>query len=206
MMMMKMINKNESFERGNQTENLFVHIAKQKNYKIQYASKDENINKHIDVYVLDSSRKYAVDIKAQKREKRNLIIQDEWHVIEFIAVHSSVANNKNIEDDSIFNPNNPDFSIGSNRPGWVFGKADIIAFECNHVFLLVDRLALLNKTKTLIDFSKKVKNSVDAKYCVFTRKNRGDLISYIHKKDLEQIVFEKWFKPIDLTNVHYFCS
>ena len=193
-----MTKTNESFELGNASEKLFFEMARRRKYAIRKSNKQQNIYDHIDVFIERNNVKKSIDIKSQKRETRHSTIQDDWHVLEFIAVTYPITNEVQLKN-AFFNPLSPDFTIGSNRKGWLYGKCTHIAFELNYSFVLVKRETLLKLSSELIDFTKYVSHSKDAKYCVFSRKNRGDLISYIHKNDFFDIADEIWIKPIILT-------
>ncbi len=191
--MMKKMN-NQSFTTGLAAEQEFVQLARKKKMNVRLATKRENIEDHIDVHLNDF---ISVDIKSLKRTYRGGIQQDEWHPIEFIAVTYPATNISNINGE-ILNPLHPDFSIGSKRKGWLYGKAQYIVFELLYTYLFVKRLQLIDLCCEKINFQKYVNHSNDAKYVMYTRKNRGDLISFVNKQDLCSIATTKWYKRINL--------
>lgn len=61
------------------------------------------------------------------------------------------------------------------RPGWLFGKADYIAFECEDCWLCVDRVSLVSILKNKIDFSSISPNNREL-YTICRRHGRLDAI------------------------------
>jgi hypothetical protein len=190
-----MTQKVDTHIQGMVAEDTFLKMAKKREYSITIATKNQNIREHTDVYISKNNVLMAIDIKSAKRENRLGQIQDEWHVLEFIAVTYPKSNYITLNK-TLFDPLVPDFSIGSGRNGWLYGKATHIAFELQYVFLIVPRINLIHFSSENIEFSKFVQYPQQAKYCVYSRDGRGDLISYIHKKDLYHLSTEKWHKPI----------
>ena len=190
-----MTQKVDTHTQGMAAEDTFIKMAKRRDYSTTLATKNQNIREHTDVYITKNNVSMAIDIKSAKRENRRGQIQDEWHVLEFIAVTYPKSNYITIQK-TLFDPLLPDFSIGSGRHGWLYGKATHIAFELQYVFLIVPRINLMQYSAEKIIFSKFAQFPQQAKYCVYSREGRGDLISYVHKKDLYHLSSEKWYKPI----------
>ena len=189
--------KSEAFVAGQRAELQFASIAKSKGWHVRSATRHQNIFNHIDFFISANANTYSVDVKAQKKESRNLHQQDEWHVIEFVGVVHPATTIVNFSENT-FDPLNPNFSLGSGRHGWIYGDATMIAFEMSDEFVIVNRKRLLRHCANLINFSRRVLVSQYAKYCVYSRKDRGDLVSYIHKNDLYNICYLQWKKPTSL--------
>ena len=100
-------------------------------------------------------------MKARKRTSRNSnSYSDDWIWIEF----------KNV--------------IG--KDGWIKGKADFIAFEFENNFLIVKRAELRELCKKLIkDTKTRVTKAKDAKYLLYTRHGRKDLVTQIKRRDIK---------------------
>lgn len=98
---------------------------------IRWATWQEDMNEHWDGEFLIGGEVKRVDIKSQKSIKRGDDPSQTHTWIELVNVN--------------------------NKPGWIFGKADIIAFEYNNDWVLCDRMRLLHQTmKSLsLDFGKK---------------------------------------------------
>jgi hypothetical protein len=75
------------------------------------------------------------------------------------------------------------------NPGWLYGKADYIAFEKTNEFVVVDRLVLLNFMRDKIEENNNeiVNNPHDALYKIYQRKGRQDKISKALMFDMEKI-------------------
>ena len=186
-----------SFNYGKQIEHLFQSVAQKNGWDVVHASKQDDMYRHIDYVMKKDNRTLTVDVKSQKREARFMEIQDEWHAIEFVGVVYPATKTVHFSR-TPFNVCIPNFSLGSGRPGWLYGDADMIAFELQSRFILVDRLSLMNHCAESVKFKPLVHRSQDAKYHAYSRHGRGDLIAYINKKDLYHLAEEKWYKPIVL--------
>lgn len=124
-------------------------------------TKDYNIYNHIDRVVWLEDCMFTVDIKACKAQRRGESpCQDElW--IELYNVRG--------------------------KPGWLFGKADAIAFELRmYEFLIVRRIQLEHIVRRLVDLSTLVDNPLDAMYRTYQRKGRKDLLTKIRVEDVMQ--------------------
>lgn len=175
---------------GNQAEELFCQTAQSRGWNVRSCSARQNMNDHIDFFIQNTKKTYGIDVKAQKRQQRNMNQQTEWIPIEFVGVVHPATKIVHFSH-KVFDPENPCFSLGSGRPGWIYGKADFIAFHMGDTFWMTPRLKLLELCLTTINFCVRAKNSVSAKYVVYSRMGRGDLISYVHKEDVEPFVV-KW--------------
>lgn len=184
----------EASSAGQRAESSFASIARRKGWNVYGATRAQNMFQHIDFFIRSARGEYSVDVKAQKKESRNMHFQDEWHVIEFVGVVYPATNLVNFAE-TVFDPLNPDFTLGSGRHGWIYGDATLIAFEMANEFVIVNRKRLLRHCASIINFNRRVMMSQYAKYCVYSRKDRGDLVSYINKKDLYNICYLQWEKP-----------
>ena len=186
-----------SFLQGTYSENQFLAVASAYQWNVQPSSADENIRQHIDFHISKGNTSYAVDVKGMKSiSRRNAIVQDDWHVVEFIAVVYPAF--KKSKYTPPFNPMNPDFSCGSGRAGWLYGNSDYIAFESKHHWVFVSPPALIQLCARTVDFTTTVPTPQQAQYAVYSRRDRGDLISYIHMEDLYAIRSALWRKSIIL--------
>tara|TARA_R110000824_G_scaffold37519_1_gene115069 strand:- start:113 stop:622 length:510 start_codon:yes stop_codon:yes gene_type:complete len=156
-----------SIEEGLQGEKRFSSIIKSFGLVIKEASFKENVHDHIDFFVKGKTKKlidfhFSVDVKARKRKSRDSDEYDDEYVwIEF----------KNVQG----------------RRGWLYGKADKIAFETEAGFLMVDRDELAKWCEEKVDFKKSARNASSAIYKVYTRKGREDLISRIKTEDIRSL-------------------
>ena len=60
----------DCLEMGNTAEAMFEPAAFARGFSITPATKEENIDKHIDFWITKSNKTYSVDVKAAKRISR----------------------------------------------------------------------------------------------------------------------------------------
>jgi hypothetical protein len=78
--------------------------------------------------------------------------------------------------------------------GWLFGKADLIAFEKEKSFILVKRLDLLAVVNKKVNLVAKVRDPKDALYKIYTRDKRKDKLTLLPTRDIEELKFMEWIK------------
>lgn len=154
----------ESWNRGQEVEKEFSALLKNRDPNFQKSSKDQQFQ-HID-YLTNFGK---IDVKAKKRISRSDTEEQE----EFIWL---------------------EFNNVQGKKGWLFGAADIIAFERNKDFILVKRKDLAEYAKKKCDIKNIVDKSSKALYKGYQRKGRKDLISLIKMKDLFEIKHRIWPK------------
>jgi len=135
---------------GRSAEDSFKEAALLKGVLCEASSKDENMFSHIDFHI--TTRK-SVDVKAMKRQEKSGDVQWEWTWVEFQNVRGS--------------------------KGWLLGGADLIAFEVVDAFWIINREALLKYCRKTIH-NEYVDRAIDAKYRLYKRRGRDDVISMIH--------------------------
>lgn len=161
--------KKDSLELGENAEHLFILLAVKLGWKISASSKDENIDEHWDFLIEKVKESFKVEVKSKKRIKRS--DKDEQNELTWVEL-------RNVRG----------------KIGWLFGKADLIAFEKEKSFLFVKRLDLLALVNKKVDLVKKVSNPKDALYKIYTRVGRKDKLTLIPTKDIEEIKFMEWDK------------
>lgn len=185
--------KHDQAAQGRYTESTFVQLAKHKQWHVRSSSWDENVNSHIDYFLTKNDTTHAIDVKGMRALSRmNAIIQDEWHIVEFIAVAypTYLASSFSLP----FNIYEPDFSRGSGRRGWLYGQSDFIAFETKFQWLFVRPVDLQFFCHQHIDANTVVMNAREAQYKLYSRPNRGDLMSLVHRDDIYDLAVCKWNK------------
>lgn len=141
---------------GSHAEDLFEKICKANGMTVKHASKIDDMTRHFDFFVrpwnaLDIGRTSArVEVKAMKCPRRGLPPDETLIYVELVNV------------------------IG--KLGWVFGDADILAFEqpCDR-FLLVKREELARKALEMWKTGEKGEHS-GIKGTLWTRPGREDLV------------------------------
>ena len=141
----------------------FKAAAKARHYKLHSPSSMES-QRHVDLIMSglgaqDTVVTRSLDIKSLGPKSNGV-----WHWIEFK------------------NPNG--------KTGWLYEIADFIVFECKKDFVMVARKNLIHWINSSVKIRHDlpaVKNSWEAKYRLFSRKNKKECITQIHKNDLLQI-------------------
>ena len=125
---------------------------------------------HVD-YVSDFGN---IDVKARKRvARKDDDVQDDLVWLEF----------KNVQG----------------KFGWLYGKADWIAFERNEDFVLVKRSDLALMGEKLCDLGDRVSVGRDALYKGYQRRGRKDLLSIVKMSDVLKLYHQLWTKDVDNT-------
>jgi hypothetical protein len=161
--------KKDSLELGQSAESRFASIAQKKGWTVVEASKDGNIEDHYDYEISKDDRQYRVDVKSKKRVSRKA---------------------ENVQDDFIW----VEFRTVRDTKGWLFGSADLIAFENQNGFRIVERKALVRVINRLVRLHVKVSKPEDALYKVYTRAGRPDEITMIRAGDMDSILWDEWDK------------
>jgi hypothetical protein len=161
--------KKDSLELGEKAEGIFVDMARQAGWQVSLSSKDENIDEHWDFHLSKDAGNFKVEVKSAKRIRRN---------------------------DSNSNPDYIWVELRNVRGevGWLFGKADLIAFENESSFIFVKRLDLLAVVNKKVNLVAKVHDPKDALYKIYTRNGRKDKLTLLRTNDIEEIKFMDWKK------------
>jgi hypothetical protein len=161
----------DSLKLGDVAEQLFKNIDIKKGWSINQATQQQNIDEHWDFLIWRESEKYKVDVKAMKRMSRyDPSVQDKWFWVEFHGVRP---------DDR----------------GWLYdGKSDLIAIERTTSFLIVKRQDLIQLAEKLVDKTRRVFTAREAKYKLYQRTGRPDLISMVEIEKLKAIQWDVWQK------------
>ncbi len=159
----------DSLELGEHAENLFIVLAVRLGWKVSASSKDENIEDHWDYLIEKEGETFKVEVKSQKRIRR----EDKTEQADFTWVEL-----RNVRG----------------KVGWLFGKADLIAFEKETSFLFVKRLDLLAVINKKVNLVAKVRTPTDAVYKIYIREGRKDKITLLPTRDIEEIKFTEWKK------------
>jgi hypothetical protein len=159
----------DSLELGNKAEDLFILGAVKQGWKISAATNDENIDEHWDFLIEKEDQSYKVEVKSGKRiQRKDEHSQNEFTWVELRNVRGKV--------------------------GWLFGKADLVAFEKEETFIFVKRLDLLDVVNQKVDLVAKVKSAKDALYKIYTRDGRRDKLTLLPTGDIDPIKFMEWKK------------
>ncbi len=149
----------EAFESGDKAESSFETATRKAGLSCEKTSFQEEI-RHIDFWI-EGARlpRTAVDVKSRKKVKRaDDKFNDEVVWIEFANVQG--------------------------RKGWLYGSSDIVAFERENDFLLVDRKLLARLCEKLCDLSQLNVGFGMPLYTGYQRKGRKDILSLIKMTDI----------------------
>ena len=162
--------RKDSLELGARAEALFATLAKKLGWKVTPSAKAQNIDEHWDFLIEKEGHAYKVEVKSRKRVSRD--DAGTQSALTWVELHG----------------------VRPKDAGWLFGKADLIAFEKENSFLLVrkaDLLAVVNKKVNLVA---KVSEPRDAVYKIYKRTGRKDKLTLLPMSDLETIKFDEWQK------------
>ncbi|MFN8383618.1 MAG: hypothetical protein U0V02_16855 [Anaerolineales bacterium] len=161
--------KKESHELGDRAEGLFILLAVKQGWKVSASTREQNIDEHWDYLIEKEDQVFKVEVKAEKRiERSDHDLQSKFIWVELRNVRGKV--------------------------GWLFGKADLIAFEREKTFFFVKRLDLLATVNQKVNLVAKVKSAKDALYKIYTREGRKDKVTLLPSHDVESIQFMEWMK------------
>jgi hypothetical protein len=161
--------KKDSLELGEKAEGLFAEMARQAGWLVSPSSKDENIDQHWDFHISKDAENFKVEVKSTKRINRT----DSGTQINYTWVEL-----RNVRGEI----------------GWLFGKADLIAFEKETSFIFVKRLDLLAVVNKKVNLVAKVRDPKSALYKIYTRDGRKDKLTLLRTSDIEEIKFMEWKK------------
>lgn len=154
------------FQTGLRAEERFADLARHRQHQTIAATRQQDMHEHWDWRLVPAD--IRVDVKAMKKLNRSdQEPQDEWTWIELQSVREG-------------------------NTGWLYGQADVIAFEVRDGFLLVPRLALVELVERLVDFNTRVAQREEARYRVYQRPGRHDLITLIETRHLRAIAQDIW--------------
>lgn len=164
-----------SFAIGHRAENTFEALAQRKGWTTLRATPAQDMREHWDLQISKardgkSDLVLKVDVKAMKRQSRSdSQVQSDWTWIELSGVNMG-------------------------NEGWLYGgMADLLAFQRESDFLLVSRQDVIETVERLVDPSlPKVSNAREAKYRVYNRAGRHDMITMIETSHLLLCAWKVW--------------
>jgi hypothetical protein len=164
--------KKDSLELGEKAEELFADLARKAGWQVSPSSRDQNIDEHWDFQIAKGGETFKVEVKSAKRvDRSDSGIQFDYTWVEIHGVRPKDT-------------------------GWLFGKADLIAFEREAAFVFVKRLDLLKVVNKKVNLVAKVTNPRDALYKIYRRDGRKDKLTLLPSVDLEEIKFMEWKKNL----------
>lgn len=147
-----------SFNLGLGAENSFVIAAQKNGMSIKQSSKQEEFD-HIDFHVSKDAVKFSVEVKSRKKIKRN---------------------DDKVNDDLVW----IEFKNVRGMRGWLYGRADAVAFEREDHFVIVDRKLLARLCERLCDLTKMNTDIKMPLYTGYQRRDRKDVLSLVKMSDI----------------------
>ena len=161
------------------------------NFRYRYPSRNEDIHKHIDIFIIVDGEEYGVDVKGFKKVNRS-------------------------DDKPCFEATLIELLSVKGKLGWAFGKEKYVAFrQEDNSFLIVERekladLALSKVSLSVEEFNElmrrfyqnnfnipeiQIKPRMDKDNIIydtlFHRRDRGDCIFFIRTEELKKIKVDK---------------
>ena len=129
------------------------------------------MNEHWDVRIVNHESNLCVDVKSRKKISRAAsTAQDTWVWIELHSVRPDDA-------------------------GWLYGYADLVAFERLHDFVLVERERLIRLVEELVPPTAPFASyAAAARYKLYGREGRSDILTQIEMRHIEVIAWAIWNK------------
>lgn len=160
--------KGDVLVQANAAEALFGELATRNGWIAVKASHQEDMREHWDWMIGQRPFAHRVEVKGLKRLSRAGDYQDKWFWVEF----------KN--------------TIG--RPGWLYGKADLVAAQTTTGFLIVPREPLARLADRLVDRTQRVQRASAAMYKLYDRSFFGkkDEMAMIETSHLRSILWAEW--------------
>lgn len=131
---------------------------------IHVTDQQTDMLQHIDLYWQPNEknkRRYGIDVKGIKRNSRNEELDDSIHWLEFQNV------------------------VG--KKGWLYGKAEMFAFETNKSWLLIGKNKLIVYALSRCEDKQRIYTKMPEPYHLYQRFNRKDIIMKVKTSDLEEI-------------------
>jgi len=160
--------KRDSLEISLSSSESFFRAGEKLGWVVAESTQEQDMNEHWDYRIFFGSLSHRVELKAMKRLSRQEEVQDTWAWIELHGVRSW-------------------------DKGWLINsKADYICFERLQRFEFYPRLELLERVLSLVDLTKWVVTSKEAKYCLYSRETRPDILTMVEYKKLEDLISFYW--------------
>ena len=152
---------------GDLAEQAFRELAVEKGYMVVEATKEMQFA-HVDFLLEKDGKFWKIDCKAKKKlDRSSKNYTDEFCWIEFVNVQGN--------------------------PGWLYGKADYIAFQREYGFMLVSRKELSELCDRVVDFTTVASKAKFAYKKVYRRFKRKDKIAYLKFSEIEEVSHTNWY-------------
>jgi hypothetical protein len=148
----------ETFENGKRAEKRFTEFCEKREIKYIKTDKATDIRYKTDFFIFKNNNKITVDVKAIKKDSRYSKSNSKIQWLEFQNIYGS--------------------------KGTLYSDVDLIAFESENSFIIVNKKSLLKYAEELKKKAKIVYNINDALYNLYQRKNTKDLVMKVNIDDI----------------------
>ena len=147
------------FEQGQKAEDFFADIARSKGYQVQSANRFQETREHWDFLLVGKTQSFKVEVKSKKAFPvfHNGKKTFDWILVEFSGI--------------------------TGHAGWMYGKADHVAFEMDDHFLSIPRTQLVALAENLIS-TDRVSRKEEMLYKSYGRQGRQDEVGGVLVSDL----------------------
>lgn len=153
---------------GTQAERSFVQLCSVAEYPIRSATLYENTVLHYDYVVRHPDLEYVrIEVKSIKSRRRGLPPDPRVIFIELKDIHGNA--------------------------GWLYGRADFIAFQQLDGFMMIPRTKLVKLAETYLQEFRIVYQS-GLHHTLYSRPNRQDLMMVLDVADVEHLAVPFWRK------------
>lgn len=160
-------------------EEAFRQTALWRGWSVRGATRVQNLQEHWDFLISRHDEVYRVEVKGRKRQQRRGQVQDEWLWLE---LQGNAANRR---------------GAYPGARGWLYGgRADLVAFEQEGQFLLVERELLMDLAEKWIRYIF-VEEAAQARYRIYSRRGKDDILAMVEARALRGLEWDIWGKPPD---------
>ena len=153
----------QSYNYGKEKEKEFRGVCERLKIHTEGGTKRQDIQDHIDGFIILWGKLWGYDFKAQKKKRRG--------------------------DDDFSSEIWIELANVQGKKGWLYGKAEFIIFETKDQYLIVNREKLSEFIDKAVDKGKVL--TYPCMYKLYQRRGRKDLITLIKEKDLEEYTVER---------------
>lgn len=154
---------------GYSAEQRFSNLATSRGWSVQKATKKQDRQDKIDVILTGKNGEtYSVDVKSRKK------------------INSA---DKSVDDDIVWFEI---VAVGHEYPGWLYGKANLIAFEKHWGFLIVEREKAARYVDIVVDKNAIVNTPEEAYRKIYHRKMFRGLLTWLFSSEVEKFAWDRW--------------
>lgn len=157
---------------GYKVENVFEETADTYGWSVTRSTRKQDMHEHWDFCMMnDTHGMFLTDVKSKK--KLNRYDKDYNYDWTWLELHG----------------------VNKNNTGWIYGaKSDLIAFELEHHFMLIEREKIIKVIDEMVDKDSIVEKATEAKYKIYQRNDRYDELTLVETEILKDLAWDHWIK------------